>query len=224
MAAASPPDGIVLARHRDRPRSRVVWFRRSAVVVLVVARGRALRSLQAGPTQGPAPLPRRCLRSPRRRASRRPVLPGPVHRRGPQRIGRDARPRRGLDGATQHQRREPAPTARACAGRLALDFGPLDPGREARRLPFSSRSTRRTSATLAGVELCDGDRLIASVDRTVTVFLDGHRPEPRSCSCSAYVLMRAIGRRELSQMQPFDLLLLVVSATSPREHSSPTCR
>ena len=40
-----------------------------------------------------------------------------------------------------------------------------------------------------------------------------------------YVLMRAIGRRELSQMQPFDLLLLVVSATSsPREHSSPTCR
>ena len=164
MAGKSPPDGIVLARHRDRPRSRVVWFRRSVVVVLVVMLGVALYgAFGQRPHTGTSAAPEALLT-----VSAPTALRGGLFFQGRftvearERIGRDARPRRGLDGATQHQRREPAPTAEESRRRLALDFGPLDPDEKlVAYLQFQVNPTN-VGCRSQGVELCDGDWLIAS--------------------------------------------------------------
>lgn len=172
--AASPPDGIVLARHRDRTRSRGVWFRRSVVVVLVVLLGVALYgAFGQRPHTGTSGAPEALLT-----VSAPTALRGGLFFQG--RFTVEARERIGhatlvLDEGWTEQLSintvEPAPTAEESReGRLALDFGPLEPDEKlVAHLQFQVNPTN-VGRRSQGVELRDGDRLIASVDRTVTVF------------------------------------------------------
>jgi hypothetical protein len=173
--ASAPPDGIVLARHRDRPRGTpVVWFRRSVVSVLVVLLGVALYgAFGQRPRADTSEAPEATLT-----VSAPTSLRGGIFFQG--RFTIEARERVGhatlvLDEGWTEQLSintiEPSPASEESRdGRLALDFGPLEPGEKlVAYLQFQVNPTnigRRTQ----GVELLDGERLIASIDRTVTVY------------------------------------------------------
>ena len=110
---------------------------------------------------------------------------------------------------------EPAPVAETSRdGRLALDFGAVRPGERGgpRYLQFQVNPAQGLARRSQDVVLADARR--ASRPR---------RPHPHRVPvamdivlrCAVifvflFVIMRAIGRRELSQLQPFDILLLVV--------------
>jgi len=170
----APPDGIVLGRHRDASKRRLVWFRRS-VVVLVVALlavglagvfGQSPRTSSFGATEATL-----TVEAPT-------TVRGGLFFQARFTIGALARLAHAtlvLDEGWLEQLSintvEPAPAAEESRdGRLALDFGPLQPGdRLVAYIQFQVNPTnigRRSQ----GVTLADGERVIASVERTVTVF------------------------------------------------------
>jgi hypothetical protein len=169
-----PPDGIVLDRHRDPSKARVVWFRRS-VVVLVIALlavglagvfGQSPRTSAVGGTEA-----KLTVAAPTR-------VRGGLFFQGRftiEALERLAHATLVLDeGWLEHlsiNTVEPAPAAEESRdGRLALDFGALQPGeRLVAYIQFQVNPTN-VGRRSQGVTLADGERVIASVERTVTVF------------------------------------------------------
>jgi hypothetical protein len=170
---AAPPDGIDLDRHREAHGGRVVWFRRLVVLTVVALLVAGLAGLLGqSPVTSMAAGPDATL-----------TVEAPTKLRGglffQGRFTIETRARlehttlvldEGWAEELSINTIEPAPTAEESRdGRLALDYGPLDPGETlVAYLQFQVNPTN-VGRRSQGVALADGDRVIASVDRTVTV-------------------------------------------------------
>ena len=170
---AHTPDYISLKRHRD-DRHLVERSIRWGVVALLTAVAVAdSRTSSASTTScwSPTPEPQRCGSRPPARCERSP-LPGEVRgRRARTAQQADARPRARLVGRDERQQRGAAadpelePRRRRCHG-----FGLVAAGRR-----FTIYLYLKVNPTTAGrrdqsVELRDGNRTLASIDRSVNVF------------------------------------------------------
>ncbi len=169
---STPPDGILLERHLE-PLSRVVWFRRMVLLALVALLVVAFAGLLGQrPRTSVADAPAASLR-----------VEAPTTLRGGLLFeGRfTVEARRRLEHATlvlddgwldqmSVNTIEPSPVSEESRdGRLALDFGRLEPGqRLVVYLQFQVNPTN-VGRRSQDVALADRDRTIASVDRTVTV-------------------------------------------------------
>lgn len=171
---ATPPAGIVLERHLDSPGGRVVWFRRAIVLVVLALLAAGLSGILGQPPHTSSALaPEATLQ-----------VEAPTSLRGG--LFYQARFTLSAHESLEHATLvldegwldgisintiEPAPAMEESrAGRLALDFGLLEPGELLvvyLQCQVNPTNVGRRSQDAA---LLDGDRVIASVERTVTIF------------------------------------------------------
>ena len=170
---AAPPDGIALERHVDVPGVHL-WFRRVVVLAVLTLLAAGLAGLFGQPPRTTTAVAPEALLEVEAPTSVR----GGLFFQG--RFTIEARAP--LEHATlvlsegwaeqlSINTIEPAPVSEESRdGRLAFDYGPLEAGeRLVAYLQFQVNPTN-VGRRSQDVALADGDRLVAHVDRTVTVF------------------------------------------------------
>jgi hypothetical protein len=171
----SPPDGIDVARHRDAAQSpRLAWARRSFLGVLSGLCVLALVGVFGQkPRTSTAVAPQATLRvqAPTR-------VRGGLFFEGRFTVEAAARIEHAtlvLDEGWTNQLSintiAPAPAAEESRdGLLALDFGRLEPGDTPVAYLQFQTNPASFGRRVQGVRLADGERVLATVDRTITVF------------------------------------------------------
>ena len=175
LRVSSSPDGIDVARHRDAAHSaRLVWARRGFLTVLSGLCVLALVGVFGQkPRTSTAVAPRATLRveAPTR-------VRGGLFFEGRFTVEAAARIEHAtlvLDEGWTEQLSintiAPAPAAEESRdGRLALDFGRLEPGDTLVAYLQFQTNPASFGRRAQGVRLADGERVLATVDRTITVF------------------------------------------------------